>query len=280
MEITLRGQPVRLATGGRGLDGDEPLVVLVHGAGMDRTVWQLQSRWLAHHGRRVAAVDLPGHGGSGGEALTTIAALADWLADLVDALGGRAAVVGHSMGALAVLELAAARPERVTHLVVCGAAAAMPVHPGLLTAAGADDPLAARLITSWGLAPRSRLGGHPVPGMWMPGATTALLRRSAPGVLAVDLAACDAHGSGPVEAARRVRCPVTVVCGGDDRMTPVRAVGPLVDALEEAAGDAGVGSPRLVVIEGAGHMMMLEDPSATRTALDAALPAAAPVGRS
>ena len=54
------------------LESFRPDVVLVHGAGMDRTVWTLQARYLAHHGRNVLALDLPGHGRSGGAPLASI----------------------------------------------------------------------------------------------------------------------------------------------------------------------------------------------------------------
>ena len=67
-----RQHRVFASTGGRGLDRDAPLTVLIHGAGMDHSVWSLQTRYLAHHGRSVLAVDLPGHGRSGGEPLVTI----------------------------------------------------------------------------------------------------------------------------------------------------------------------------------------------------------------
>jgi len=55
MKITYSDATVRIATGGRSHDSDLPGIVLIHGAGMDRTTWQMQSRWFAHHGYRVAA---------------------------------------------------------------------------------------------------------------------------------------------------------------------------------------------------------------------------------
>ena len=80
-----------------------PTVVLVHGAGMDHTVWTLQGRYLAFHGWNVLGVDLPGHGRSRALlALPSIDAIADWLAELIAEYGDEpAALVGHSMGALA-----------------------------------------------------------------------------------------------------------------------------------------------------------------------------------
>ena len=47
-------------TGGRPFDPALPAVVFIHGAEHDHCVWALQSRYLAHHGRGVLAVDLPG----------------------------------------------------------------------------------------------------------------------------------------------------------------------------------------------------------------------------
>ena len=61
MKIQLDGKTVFAATGGRPFDADKPAVIFLHGAGMDHTVWSLQTRYFAHHGWSVLAVDLPGH---------------------------------------------------------------------------------------------------------------------------------------------------------------------------------------------------------------------------
>ena len=66
MEIIIEGKKSHAATGGRKGKDDEPAVIFIHGAGMDRTAWQLQTRNVAHNGCRVFAVDLPGHGRSEG----------------------------------------------------------------------------------------------------------------------------------------------------------------------------------------------------------------------
>ena len=101
----------------------------MHGAGSDRTGWQLQTRWFAHHVYRAAAVDLPGHGGSDGPALRTITDMADWLATAIAAMDlAPAHVVGHSMGTFVALETAARHPEVTRSLVLLGTAAAMPVQ--------------------------------------------------------------------------------------------------------------------------------------------------------
>ena len=48
-------------TGGKAFDANKPTVVFIHGVLNDHSVWILQSRWFAHHGWNVLALDLPGH---------------------------------------------------------------------------------------------------------------------------------------------------------------------------------------------------------------------------
>ncbi|HEX9278879.1 MAG TPA: alpha/beta fold hydrolase, partial [Casimicrobiaceae bacterium] len=67
MRCDVGGRCVYAYTGSRGFDPALPTVVFVHGAAHDHSVWALQSRYFAHHRRNVLAVDLPGHGRSGGE---------------------------------------------------------------------------------------------------------------------------------------------------------------------------------------------------------------------
>lgn len=256
------GRTVNAALGGRTFEGDEPVVVLVHGAGMDRTVWQMQTRFLAHHGYRAVAIDLPGHGGTPGEPCSSIGDYADWLAEAIAGLDvGAVHVAGHSLGSLIGLELAARRPELVATLMLLGTAAAMPVHPVLLEAATNGEPLAGELMSGWAFAKAGKLGVHPSPGANMIGGTQALLSNSAPGVLANDLAASGAY-DGAIDAAGKVTAPVTVILGSNDRMTPLKAAQPLLDALPD---------PEVVVIDGCGHMMTFERPDVVRQAMLGAL---------
>ncbi len=112
----------------------------------------LQSRWFAHHGGNVLAVDLPGHGRSAGPPLTDIGLLADWTERLICC--NRASLVGHSMGALIAVETAARHPDRSASLCLIGAAAKMLVHPDLLAAAKANSHSAVDMVSLWGLGAR------------------------------------------------------------------------------------------------------------------------------
>jgi len=264
MQLEVDRRTVFATTGGKANEPGQKLIVFLHGSGSDHSVWALQSRWLAHHGANVLAVDLPGHGRSEGPALTEIGALADWTGRLIAAAGAdRAALVGHSMGALIALEAAARNPSAIEHIALIGAAAQMPVHADLLAAAKANSQDAINMVSLWGLGAPASLGGNTAPGQWMLGGTQCLLERTAPGVLYADLAACDAYRTG-VEAAAKVACPTTLVLGERDLMTPLKA-GKALAAL--------IAGSRTITLPGAGHMLMAEQPDAVLDALAAAVSA-------
>lgn len=258
MRMTVRDRTVFAATGGHSFDHSRPGLLFLHGAGMDHSVWSLPARYFANHGRAVLAPDLPGHGGSDGPLLDSIPAMAEWVIALIKAAGlSRAALVGHSMGALVALEAAAQAPDRVEALALLGVAARMPVHPDLLAAARANDHRAIDMIAAWAHGPVGQLGGQRAPGLWTMGAGVRVLERAPAGALAADLAACDAY-QGAVEAAARVRCPVLLLLGAEDRMTPAKAAQPLAQSLKTVE--------RMVLPE-TGHMMMSERPDETIAAL-------------
>lgn len=258
MEISVQEKQVFCGSGGRAHDAALPWLVFLHGAAMDHTAWALQARYFAHRGHNVVAVDLPGHGRSEGPALKSVGEFADWLRDLLDALGAdQAAFVGHSLGALAALEAAARYPERVSALGLLGIALPMAVSDALLSLSENNDHAAFELIMVYGLARQAQMGGNPTPGMWMIGNGLRLLERISPGVLHADFNAANSYDGG-MEAAEKVQCPTMIIAGSEDRMTPVRGAKPVAGAIEGAA---------LTVVEGSGHMMMIEAPDQIITAL-------------
>jgi len=258
MELVVAGKTVFASTGGKPFDPVHPTVVFLHGAGMDHTGWMLQARFFAHHGRGVLAVDLPGHGRSAGPALRSVAELADWVVSLLDgAKVSRAALVGHSLGALVALETASRAPARVWALALLGAATRMPVHPDLQKAADANEDSAADLVASWGFGRRAHVGGAKAPGIWMLGSGVRLLQRAPDGALGAGLAACNAY-AGALEAAAKVTCPTLLLLGEADRMTPPAGARDIATRIADA---------RTVILPRAGHMMMVEQPDQTIEAL-------------
>lgn len=254
MRFEVDGKAAFAATGGRPFDPARPALVFVHGAGMDHTVWTLQTRYFAHHGWSVLALDLPGHGDSAGPALGTVPHMAAWVGRAVAAAGGqRMAFVGHSMGALVALEAASSAGEEALALVMLGVVPAMGVHPDLQAAADSGDHRAVETMIGWGFGRPSQIGGNRAPGSWVSGTGLRVLERGLRGPLGTDLRASNGYDRA-LQAAASVRCPTLVIAGDDDRMTPPKGVGPLIEVLAEA---------RLTVLPATGHMMPVERPDET-----------------
>ena len=258
MRVVVNGSDAHVATGGKKFDPALPAIVFLHGAGMDHSVWALLARSFAHHGFGVLAPDLPGHGRSTGTPLSSIAALADWAAALIDAAGvAKARIVGHSMGTLIALETAARHPGKVSGLGLIATAAPMRVSDDLLNAAKADDHAAIDMMSIWGEGYRATLGGSLAPGLWMLGGAERLLERARPGVIFADLSACNTY-TDALAAAAKVTVPSIVIQGSRDVMTPFKGGKAIAAAIPGC---------RLVMIEGAGHMLMSERPEDVLAAL-------------
>jgi pimeloyl-ACP methyl ester carboxylesterase len=177
---------------------------------------------------------------------------------LIASRGGKAVLVGHSMGALIALATAARFPESVSAIGLIGVGEKMPVHPDLLAAAKAGDHDAVDMVSIWGLGAAATRGGSPTPGQWMLGGAERLLERAPPGALYADLAACNAHAAAVADAAK-VACPAVFVLGERDMMTPAKS---------GAALAARIAGARVTVIPGAGHMLPIERPAETLRALE------------
>ena len=96
---------------------DAPPILIAHGLFGSARNWNVISKRLSET-RSVISVDMRNHGLSAWAAPHTYGALAQDLADVVAAHGGRADVIGHSMGGKAAMALALSHPTLVRKLVV------------------------------------------------------------------------------------------------------------------------------------------------------------------
>lgn len=250
-ELKVRNKRVFYTTGGKAWEAGLPLLVLVHGAGCNQSVWIAQSRALAHHGWNVAALDLPGHGNS--EELPDIVKVedySDWLADALQALGQEKSVIaGHSMGAAICLTCAGSHGGKVAALLLLGASLKTPVAPVLLDYTRDDPPQAARFITAYGHAVAAHLGGAPTPGSWMMGSVRSLINGGSGAVLHRDFAASNSWDGAPYAAG--VACPTLVIAGAEDRMTAAAKGKEMADVISGA---------EFSEIPRSGHFMLAEAP--------------------
>lgn len=266
MELSVNSHKTYCYTGGKPFDPAQPTVVFIHGVLNDHSIWILQSRYLAHHGWNVLAIDLPGHCRSGGEAPSSVEEAADFIAALLDAAGvERAALVGHSWGSLIALEAASRLKERVSHLVLVGTAFPMKVSPALLDSA-LNEPMKALAMVN--VFSRSTLAPPPSalgPGTWVFGASLALGRRVLASNTKVNVfhrgfQACDRYANGEA-AIQAITCPVLFVLGAQDQMTQPRAAQGLISTARDS------GKAVQVVSLPVGHHQMTEAPDATLFAI-------------
>ena len=268
MIVTVHGQAAYCYTGGRAFDTTLPRIVFLHGAQNDHSVWALQSRYFAHHGFSVLAVDLPGHGRSAGPALGSVGTLADWLLALLDAAGGGgpATLVGHSMGSLVALEASVRAPHRVARLALIATAWPMRVSLELLAAARDDEQSAIDMVCVWSHSTMAQKPSFPGPGFSVAGGSRRLMQQvarrintdGAPAkVFLTDFQACDTYANGAAAAAA-VHCPTLFVLGQDDQMTPPKASAALRNAIAHH---------QLVQLTNCGHSLMSEQPDAVLEAL-------------
>jgi pimeloyl-ACP methyl ester carboxylesterase len=223
------------------LDASNPLV-LIHGAGGSYLSWPPEIRRLPSS--KIYALELPGHGQSPGEGLESIEVMSSAVAGWLEALHLRQVILtGHSMGAAIALQLALERPEWICGLVLLGAGASLPVNPRLLEAAGQPEsfPKAVELIVRWSFSSQS-------PEKLKTQVATRLTQ-TRPLTLQRDLQACmDFNIS---QRLAEIDAPTLVICGSEDKMTPPEQARFLVEHIPGA---------RLALVQGAGHMLMLEQP--------------------
>ncbi|NLG98368.1 MAG: alpha/beta fold hydrolase [Chloroflexi bacterium] len=245
---------------------DQPPVILIHGAGSNHLIWPAEIRRLS--GQRVLAVDLPGHGRSGGVAQHSIPAYASQMIEFLGALGLYQAVfVGHSMGGAIALELAVNHGEHVAGLGLIATGAYLGVDAQFLEhmANPITIPTAIQMFKKQAFGPKT-------PASWVERCMEALTK-TRPSVLYGDWRACADFDLR--EQITQAEAPAWVIAGSDDRLTPIAYAHFLAGRLPAA---------RIQIIAGCGHMVMLEAPKAVAqglqqflAALEAARTAAARV---
>lgn len=232
-------------------------LVLLHGIGSDAETWRGVMERLS--GRAVLAWDAPGYGASEplARAHPTPDDYADRLLALLDAAGiARAAIAGHSLGALVAGRFAARAPGRVASLALLSPALGYGVAPGAAlppAVQGRIDELERLGPAAFAAARAARLVAR---AEALPGVTRAMAAVNPPGYAQ----AARALGAGDLLAdAPSLRGPVRVAVGSEDSVTPPANARRLHDALPEPL--------ELAIVPGCGHALPQEDPDAVAALL-------------
>ncbi len=261
LDVPVRdGSSIHVADWGAG----RPLLFL-HGVTLSSAVWAYQFHDLGQSHRTIA-IDLRGHGDSqAGRAGLSIAAMADDVADLLEALDLRqTTLVGHSMGGMTLLRFVRRHPEVMAARVGAAALVASSggIRPPLSNWHNFAPEAAALAVAGHRLfnranrpfLPASTVGERMMRVAFGADPDPLAVRRSADIVRAMapeNLVALLPELAGFDERAafEDLGVPAVVVVGERDRLTPP----PNAEALA-----ASLPGARLQVWPGAGHMLMYE----------------------
>lgn len=231
------------------LTGGGPRTCLfVHGAGGSGSVWIRQLEGLADTAR-VLALDLPGHGQSGGDGCARIDDYAAAVGSFLEAARlGRIVLGGHSMGGAVAQALALAHPELLDGLILVGTGARLRVLPQIFELLRASYGKGVQFITDRAFSPSTAQA--------LKDAVRAQTLETRQQVTIEDYTACNAFDA--MERIGVLRVPTLVVAGRDDQLTPPRYSEFLARSIPGA---------RLVIAEHAGHYVHLEQPDVVNRAI-------------
>jgi pimeloyl-ACP methyl ester carboxylesterase len=228
-------------------------LVFIHGSGDSAGAWRLQRNDL---GKDYAAyaIDLPGHG-ERPDIFSDMVSVQEYAQAAYTIMRDelqldRPIIGGHSLGGAVALAMALTYAEELSGLILVGTGARLRVLPSILEATLAHPEEARRELSTMAIAEANRESV-------MPG----ILRdqgKPGPNMLHRDLAACDKFDC--MAQLSEIHMPALIICGAEDRLTPVKYSQYLHDHLQDST---------LHIIPNAGHYVMREQPAAVNQAIRA-----------
>jgi len=191
---------------------------------------------------RVVAIDLPGHGQSGGDGCARIDDYVAAVRSFVEtAKLGKVVLGGHSMGGAVAQAFALSDPERLHGLILVGTGARLKVLPKIFELLEANYPEGVAFINGRAFSLSTSRA--------LKDAAKARTLETRPGVTIGDFRAC--NGFDVMDRIAALRVPTLVVAGQDDQLTPPKYAQFLARTIPGA---------RLAMVERAGHYVHLEQP--------------------
>ena len=244
MILEVDNKEVFASDSGKSFEKNKHTIILIHGSGLSHIVWSLTEQYLSNQGYNVLALDLPGHGNSKGDSLSSIEKIAEWLEKVIRKIGiDNFSILGHSQGCLVALEYAFKHPKKAKNLIFVGGSYEIPVNQDLIDLAKSGSMKALNLMMKWGYGDSKRfIGGNPVQKI-------INSSREVSDILAIDLIACNNYKNGS-KATKKINCPTLFIFGEIDKMI----------TLTKGKEFSGlVSNSKTHIIKNCGHMIMFEN---------------------
>ena len=242
----IKGRQIGLRTGREAFDPALPSLLMIHGSGANKDNWRGQFGGLK--GINVAAIDLPGHGDSAGPAMDKVEDYASWVSEFIASGPIRPVLLGHSLGGAVAQMVALTNPALIKGLILVGTGSRLKVLPAILDGFLADPEAIYKMIVQYAYDDKAdpqflKLGFEE-------------MKQRPPEVAHADFSACNAFDVG--DRLGEIKLPTLMIVGAGDKLTPPKY-------SEFLAG--GIAGSRVEMIQGAGHMVALEQPAAFNQAV-------------
>lgn len=236
--------------------GTGPDLVLIHGWGLNADVWS-EFVPLLEPAFRVTRVDLPGHGRSDWDGLTS---LDDWVGAVLDAVPHTAAWLGWSLGGLLANRAAMTVPERVSALAIVAGTPCFVRKPGWQSAMAPQllDTFADELAEDYARTLERFLAlqvrGSDNASVTLKSLRARLLAPGEPDNAALVAGLNLLRETDLRDQLASIACPVRLVMGERDMLVPLSAGHEAVPLYQQAD---------LQVVTGAGHAPFISQPQLT-----------------
>jgi len=225
-----------------GGDQYKPAVIMIHGAGGDHLSWPPEMRRLPDY--RVFAIDLPGHGKTAGPGFQSIEDYARSVIGLLDSSGlSRVVIVGYSMGGAIALSLALDYPDRVAGIALISTGPRLPIPPPVMENVANPSTFTLAVKNLLEMSSDSQTPASLKETLFKRLTTT---RQT---LVLSDLLACDRFDV--INRLGDIHTPTLVVCGTEDKLTPIHSSETLSSRIQGAA---------LQTVDGTGHLLVFEQP--------------------
>ncbi len=221
-------------------------IIFIHGSGGGHHHFGYQVNYLNKYTCPIA-IDLPGHGKSGGEAFHNIANYRDFLhAFIKKGINKPYIIAGHSMGGAIALDYALKYDHNLLAIILISTGSRLKVLPDLLQS------------LSEGIIPNNLskyLYAETAPGDLVERGKIEL-ESTSPAVLYADFLACNSFNV--TNRLYEITIPAHIICGTADRMTPLKYSQFLQKELENSS---------ISKVDDASHMVMIEKPNEVNIAI-------------
>jgi pimeloyl-ACP methyl ester carboxylesterase len=215
------------------------ILIFIHGAGGDSTVFQKQLEGLGE-AHTVVAVDLPGHGKSQSPVVPDITTYRDAITALIESFSpARAVIAGHSMGGGIIFEVAKAAPDKVAGLIFLTSSPVLPVSDMIFDSIDKDFNAFTAMITK--LCYSSDVDQSVF------NASVERMKKQGAGCVRNDFMIC--RNFNYKDLAAKLNIPVLIVATKLDKMVPLKLSEEFAGMMPQA---------RLAVLDAKGHTPYIE----------------------